>query len=463
MEELSGQSIFNNIDKKIIAVVFIIGFLSLFVPIWYILAGIIGLIIGTYLICNPKVTYYLILFLSVFSYNVKIGSQNLPLYYTDIFITICAFGIFCQILFQNVRVDLSTKIDKWLLGLLFIHMFAGLTSEDNRGFLGSIKYTEIVAFYYITIYFIRLRILTVSEILKIMMFTAVFQALLGMLQSFTGGFGADFHSNRNLLGYLGIGSKVAWHGKGTFSHFNQFGPFMFFNVLLFAPLYLYLIKRNFNRLFTILLFLMIIGLYVSYSRGSWLGCVMGIVTLFFTLSKNKIKFLVVLSIVSLPTYFLYYLLTNSVEYLSTLSPRNLQWNIAISAISADWKSLLLGYGLRSYNIAISNFLPGNAQNINIYHAHNFILFYAVEIGTLFTTFLVAFYLYVAKVAYDFYVFSSKILKYISLSTLLIIVAFMFEGMFDHAITLFHIQLWIYALFGIIFSYNDNYKRRIICN
>ncbi|OGI18012.1 MAG: hypothetical protein A2255_00500 [Candidatus Melainabacteria bacterium RIFOXYA2_FULL_32_9] len=444
------MSNFKKLDLFFIFLSIIFGALILFFPIQKLLIMFLGVIFLTLLVAKPKYCFYLMLLLSTYVFPFETEARQLPFNQTDILISLCFIGALVRILFLDQRFNPKTRIDKWIIILLILYFLAGFTSISHRGYQGFLKFGETVTVFYLSIYFIRTKEIKISNLIRFILFIGIFQASYGILQSLTGSFGANFQSERGLLGYIGLGSKLVWHGRGTFAHFNHFGPFLSMIFLFFLPINHFLVKNK-KKGYMILLILLT-GVIISYSRASLLGLVAGIIFFLFQIKKNKLKFLSILVSVLLVALGLYNFLKNT-SYITTLAPRNDIWEVVFTAITSSTRTLLFGTGLKSYTDAVWVYLPGNIlpSSYNDFQAHNFCLHYIVEIGIIGSIIVLSFLIYTIVAAYSNFKTNTKLAKVLSSSTSIVIVCFFFEGLFDTAFNLFTIQIWLFLILGLMYS------------
>ena len=453
------MSHFKKLDLFFIFLSVIFGALILFFPIQKLLIMFLGVIFLTLLVVKPKYCFYLMLLLSTYVFPFETETRQLPFNQTDILISLCFIGALVRILFLDQRFNPRTKIDKWIIILLILYFLAGFTSISHRGYQGFFRFGETITVFYLTVYFIRTRLITLSSLIKFMLFIGIFQSLYGILQSLTGSFGADFQSERGLLGYFGLGSKLVWHGRGTFIHFNQFGTFLSTLFLFFLPVN-HLIVKN-KKIGYIILFVLLCGIIVSYSRGTLLGLVAGIIFFLFQVQRNKLKFISILMPILLGSWGLYNFLINT-SYVKTLASRTEIWSLALTIIFSDKRNLLIGSGLRSYVDVIGSYLPGDAVKIANYCGHNFFIYNTVEMGLIGSILVLLFLIYILFDACKDLENSTKLIKSLKLSLSTIIISIFFEGLFDHVFNQFAFQVWLYLIFGIIYANkNESTIRRKI--
>lgn len=441
---------FSNLDKIFIFLTIIFGSLVLFVPISNLLIAFLGLVFFIFLIFKPQYCFYLMLALSTYVFPFETATRQLPFNQTDILIAICFISILGRIILFDQQINLKTKLDKWIIFLLIVYFLAGITSISHRGYQGFLKFGETITVFYVTVYFVRSKEITISNLVKFMLFVGVFQALYGVLQSLTGSFGANFQSNRGYLGYLGMGSTLVWHARGTFIHFNHFGPFLSTLFLFFLPINHFLVKNKTKG--NIILLILLFGVIVSYSRGSLMGLILGFVFFLYQIKKSKIKFFSI----SIPLLLIIICMANFLKetsYISTISARDDIWALVFTAITSNTKNLLFGTGLKSYTDAVWAYMPGNIlpSSFNDFQAHNFILNYVVEMGIIGAALIILFLINNLVIAYNNLKNGNKLTKAFSASVSIIIVSFFLEGMFDTAFNNFVTQIWIYLILGLMYA------------
>ncbi len=438
--------LYNDIDKMLISVAIFIGIMSLFIPIWWLLSFILAISIFIWGLLRPKDLYYVMVFTIPFSERIR----ALPISFSinDIMVLWCFVGVFLQFFLKNQRINLSTKIDGWIIGLLFLYTAAGFTSEGPTGYLSSFKFLEVVFVYYMTIYFIRTNQVKISKIIKLIIYTALFQSLFGILQSLTGSFGANFQSARNILGYIGIGSTTVWHGIGTLGHFNMLGNYLITVVLFYLPINKYALKNTQKSFLAFLIFL--IGIYMTYSRGSWMGLLFGFFLFVLLTYKNKFKLnLLFVSSFAFITYA--YLFLKDTSYVQTLSPRNAIWEGVFASVSSSLKHFYFGAGLNSYEQTVWNYLP---QDDIFWYAHNFYLLCWQETGLIGFIVIFGFLIYILFNSIYSFKKNHGLRKIMNLAIVLSVFSIFFVSIFDHAYSLTFFKILLFLFLGLVYAKNN---------
>ncbi|GBF22945.1 hypothetical protein tpqmel_0349, partial [Candidatus Gastranaerophilus sp. (ex Termes propinquus)] len=186
---------FSDTEKLLLLLAALAGSLILLFPVQHLIVALLLLVAFVYLVLKPHVAFCLVLALSSYVPAFSTGLQQMPFNQTDVLVGICFLGLFLRIVFvDKFKVNLKTKIDTWMVILLVMYFFMGITSLSHRGYQGFLQFGEVFVFYYMTVYFLRTKTLKLSTIIKVVLFAGLFQACYGILQSITGSFGADFQS-----------------------------------------------------------------------------------------------------------------------------------------------------------------------------------------------------------------------------------------------------------------------------
>lgn len=451
---MNGIKKFSNLEKILLGIVTAIGGLMLFIPVQYLILAIIGIIFFIYLLLNPKVCFYFFIAASTWVYGLPVNNQ-VPFDHADILITICFISTFLRFMFvDKFKVNMRTKLDNWLILLLILYFFAGMTSLSHRGYQGFLRFGEAIAVFYMTVYFIRTKVITISKLIKFILVVGLLQASIGIFQSITG-IGSDFRDNRGYLGYLGLGSSLVWHGIGTMKHFNCLGAFLSSILLFFIPIYHFIIKNK--KKGKIILFILMAGIITTYSRNALICVTFGTLFFYYFKTQNKVKFSFILSIVSTFIVAAYNFLKNT-SYLATLSPRNDVWDYCWDVITSSTHNFLLGTGLKSFEEAISIYM----SNAFVYsHAHNLYISMFLETGIIGLMLILTFLTINILYAYKNINIKNKFLKVLNYSIFLYLISILLLGFFDNTFEYFYTQIWLYLILGILYSKYSLKEKRLI--
>lgn len=435
-----------------------LGLLSLVLPVHIIAGVLLALLVLGYLALNPGKTFYLAIFTIPFTERVRV----LPVSFSVNELIILYAFVLCvaQAFFKGHRVSLRTALDPWIAVLTLLFFLAGAFSESNTGLLGFFKIVEAFIMYYVSVYMLRTGQVTRASILKVLLATGVFQATVGIFQSVTGN-GAEFRSSRGYLGYIGLGSNMVWHGKGTTGHFNTLGNFLVVNLLIFVPAFFRHIKQKKRALIWALIILL--GIITTYSRGSLLGLIAG--TIFYlAVSQPNLKrsLLMVGAFVLFVLFPLAYTLSSS-SYVETVSydERLVVWQVPLAAITSSAKAMWFGSGLNSYGVVAWPHIPAWVP-MTQYHnwfAHNFYLLTVVEAGIIGAIVLFSFLLYSLVDAWVKYVRSTGGQKTYAIMMGVAMVGVFFVSIFDHTFASPHYKVLVFVLLSLLYVKNTRQYRQ----
>lgn len=438
------------LNTALIAVAAAVGVLIMFMPVWYVLAAVLGLALVAFFAAKPHYCYYAMIFTIPFTERIR----ALPVSFSvnDSLIFLCAISVLINLIFKGEKASFKTGLDKWIIALLALYFLAGITSINSSGILTSLKFLEAIIAFYLTIYFIRTKKVKVSNIIRVLIITGLFQALLGTLQSYTGSFGAFFKSDRNILGYFGIGSTSVWHGIGTMGHFNELGNFLVAILLFFIPIYHFHVRNK--KAGKSIISILVIGIITTYSRGSLLGLFFSGAYFLSQIVKDKLKFSAILGAISLLTASIYTIL-NASSYVSTLTPRDPIWNCVMASITSCARFTWFGAGLNSYWDAVSPYIPGNViqEDHRLWYAHNFYLLSVQEMGIIGAVILFSFITSMFVMTLKNFKKLKKLPKTINLSVSLCVFSIYFVSLFDHAYSLTFFKILLFLMLGIIYAGN----------
>lgn len=449
---------FNNLEKFLLAVVFLAGGSLLFFPVQYMFFALIILIIIGFLLFNVRVCFYLVIFTLPFTERISV----LPITFSvnDILIFICITSVLLNILIKNNKVSVKTSIDKWNIVLTTLYIVSGVTSISNTGILATFKFLEAMIMFYITVYLIRSKQVSISGIIKTFLFTGLYQAITGILQSTTGQFGAAFQSQRGYLGYLGIGSKTVWHAWGTFGGNGMLPEFLIIVLLLIIPFYkhLKLIKRH-----KFLLFIFLLGIYMGYSKESILTLIVCLLIYYNLTSQNPKQAIIRTSVISAIFGIIGFILANT-SYMDTVNDtiegRLEIWQYPLVALSNNHWYIWFGSGLNSYWELIDPLLPPylfQAAHFSML-AHNYYLLTVQEFGIVGAGLLFLFFIYTAK---KFWENTKKYKGYyrgLNIAGIMFISTIFTTSFFGQLYYLTFAKVMIYIFLGLIIAKENCFNR-----
>lgn len=427
----------------------LLGFASLFVPAYWIMAVLIGAVALGYLALNPDKSFILTIFTIPFVDRVRVLPISFSL--NELVLLFTVLVCLGHMVLRSQKVSFRTGLDGWIFVLTITFFLAGFFSESDTGLLGASKVFEAFIMYYMTVYLLRTKQITRSLVLKVVLATALSQAALGTFQSLTG-IGSDFQSARGYLGYLGLGSNTVWHGRGTTWHFNSLGNYLATNVAAFLPLYVFCVKRKKQALW--IAFILLMGIITTYSRGSLLG--LSAASLFFlgvsqrTFKRSLIFMLAFVCFAILPSV----MTLSSTSYVETVgyNERLIIWQVPIAAITSSAKSFWLGSGLNSYAVVAWPFIPAwvPPDQFRNWFAHNFYLLTVLEMGVIGACVLFSFMLFIWIDTWRKFKRWHGLYGIYSLSISTAMVTIFFVSIFDHTFGSPHFKVFLFLLLGLLY-------------
>jgi len=418
---------------------------------FFIMAAVLA--IFTIFVIRPDICYYFMIFTIPFTERLRILPISFSL--NDVLVFVCGITVFLNLILRNERVSLKTKIDKWILVLLVLYFAAGMYSIYDRGILSSFKFLEAVLAYYMTIYFIRSKQVKISGIIRLLVIAGIFQAIIGILQSVTGQFGAGFQSDRGYLGYLGIGPKVVWHAWGTFGGNGSLPNFLTMILFFVLPFHKYLNKKKRN----LILLIFLTAIYMGYSKESLLTFITCASFYMIYTSQdikktimNCLKFFVplaVIGIILINTPFV-----NTIN--ETLTGRIGIWKYPLTAFANNPKLLVFGTGLMSYWKLIEPLLPPylmiNPEDSHFWLlAHNYYIIVVQETGFVGFIILFSFLFYLMHVLSKNYFKLSGQSRNIFLSSFLMVLPIFTTSFFGQTFMETSSKILFFTLFGMAFA------------
>lgn len=223
---------------------------------------------------------------------------------------------------------------------------------------------------YILIYFLAVETINTKErlrnMLAILLASAAIIAIDGVAQQYT---------KVDIL----RGRPMALNGiTGPFKNQNDLGSF----ISLVFPIslsFLFFTKKNKKKLFMLVVSSILLAcLIATYSRGAWVGVLMGVFAILFLKKKRLIPIFLTGLII------LFFLLPPSLKYRAsqifnfrehTVTHRHMLWNTAIDMTRAH---PITGQGVGTFMYNFAKYRPRG--NEGVYYAHNCFLQIAAEVG-----------------------------------------------------------------------------------
>lgn len=427
----------------------------LFIPVYYIIAGLIGFCVFCLFFYKPEFALY------GFLLSTPLIRPNIHyIHLQDAFLFICLISLILNLFIGRYKtINIRTRLDIWLFFITILFAIKGFGSiHIARGSLHAIRFIEAITLYYLIIYFVRINKLKITTIIKLLLATAVFQGLLGPLQSITNSFGVqEYINNRGYFGYLGIGPKEVYSGRGTFWHFAAYGYFMSTMLLFFLPFFNGAVqKKRFGQIILLILFA---GIIFSYSRGALAALIIGIAFYYYMMEKNKallLKRILLLALIVSP--FALYFLTNP-EFVASLNPRSNLWSFHIHYLSENVQEFLWGAGFESRELTFYRYAPDYLRHPGDFNPHNLIITYIEEIGIFGFLLYLTFWLKIFVDTFRLPKNRSKLYKLYCLSLQLVLVLVLLSGVYDHVYHDPYLTMFLFTLVGIMYAKSDKTSSR----
>ncbi|MBN1629985.1 MAG: O-antigen ligase family protein [Thermoleophilia bacterium] len=208
------------------------------------------------------------------------------------------------------------------------------------------------------------------------------EAGLGIMQSLVGWplffFQVAMSSPRNPLGYL-LSSipLVARQGLGTFAHFNGLGSLL----ALAVPIAFGLVWQRRTPARWAVLCVTGLGLFTTYSRGAWLGAIIGISAILLAKGSWRWRLGVVVMAGLLSTLVLSIgSSTLSAYYDDTqnVTARLASWQVAVADIQEQPDKAVFGFGYSYYHATVATSTPSGSQAMS--RLHSWLVEIPLELG-----------------------------------------------------------------------------------
>lgn len=264
----------------------------------------------------------------------------------------------------------SSIINHILFILLGIFIISTIFSINPSG---SIRDLLLNGLSILLIFFISQRNYKYKEyqnILKIVITIAFFTGVYAIYQYFVG---VPMKS-----GWVDPSSGIDIRVFSTFENPNLYAEYLIMILPIIYSLF-FIVKSKFEKVFLLIItFTLYISLLFTYSRGGWIGCIVGIIIFVFLYKPHYIIgliFLVIGSLNFLPQRFLKRILSiGSLKDASNYYRMQI-WEKSIEIIK-DFPLTGVGLGYKSFRKISLRYI----YEYNPYHAHNTYIELAIEIG-----------------------------------------------------------------------------------
>lgn len=185
--------------------------------------------------------------------------------------------------------------------------------------------------------------------------------------------------DRGYLGFIfpSLFSKAVRCGTGTYEHFN--GVAALFALLFPVAGGFWLTQRKLNRFLLVLI--IFLGIFFSYSRGALIGAFVGTMFVYFYCfakdRKRTLKIMVICSIFVL-VFMGVEILDTYFESTQNLTSRQMVWDVAWTYALENPGNLLFGFGFEFF----SSFLQSTYTASGLFSLHSALLQLLLELGIL---------------------------------------------------------------------------------
>ena len=261
----------------------------------------------------------------------------------------------------------------------------------------------------------------------------------------------------NLLGIAKIitNNVVYIRAYGTFPHPNPLAAFVVCGIFCSLALVFYSNTRKQRALYSILTFINLLGLTVTFSRAGFLAFGLGLIIYFVLLWRNnfpkmKIIFSLVLVAVSILSSFLIYkpyLISRAVLLDQSSNERNF-YNLA--GLKMIRKHPLAGIGIGESLLKLQNYTNNKLLPWQIQPIHNYFLLVAAETGLLSSILLLIFFLIHVKQLWLSIKIKTGELSIFKITLFTILCSFLILMVFDHYFyTLEQTSVLFWVFLGLI--------------
>lgn len=326
--------------------------------------------------------------------------------------------------------------------LLFFVLFMGTSLFNSGHYLTKslsalfLKWLEYILIFVITVETLRDK-KRVTKCLWILLFTACLIGIDVLFQKFTG---ADFIHNKKMVSL--VDGSALLGVTASFHHYNSLGTYLVFVLSLVLAL-LISIKNKLQKTFLFaLLILLQVCLILTFSRGSWIGFLVALISMLF-LSPKVSKLVYVFSIFITIIVFLPGIRERAMFIFAPQgdADRFLVWHGAFRMIKAH---PFLGMGLGTF---MANFQEYVSKAMTIQYAHNCYLQIWAESG-IFA--LLSFILFIGSVFYkSIKTFKKNNSNFVSLGFICAFFGFLVQSFFDNQLYSLQLSSLFWFMIGVI--------------
>jgi putative inorganic carbon (hco3(-)) transporter len=215
-------------------------------------------------------------------------SGGLPLTIYQVVLVVITLGVGRELL-RGRKVSIATPLDLPMLTFLaVVALSVGMAPNHGRAALDLVTVASSVLLYYLVVYLIR-DAKQARYLILTLLFTAGALAVLGLLERFTG---------YSVLGQVMTSWTAGVRVRGTFKDPNIFAAYVMAAGAFAAPVVLEARTRLLRWGGLALIALMALALFVTFSRGAWLGAALAaLLVLVFSRIDARAKVAIVLIVV----------------------------------------------------------------------------------------------------------------------------------------------------------------------
>lgn len=386
---------------------------------------------------------------------------NFSIHFQEILILIAFIAFFVDIILNKKKLNLGNPLIAIFILSFIVLAQISLISSSKIPLISLFGVLELIIFFLFYILLIQ-KYLKISEVINLIIFTALFQSLLAILQ---------FQFQKSLsLGLLGepflsptqsgiakiIQNGHAYiRGYGTYQHPNILAGLLIVSSLLTSYLFFY--KKNF---FMILIWLFqFLGILATFSRSAILSLILvSIFLMVLHLKKkliNKKTALFVSIILSIILLFSLMIVTFSTQFKDIFSQKSVKERIAQNRVALSIiEKNPFGVGYQNYLSALDNYQSEQPLSPwDLQPVHNLFLLFISELGIHAVILFLILLFFISKAILNQYHYFQNQKKLLYQNTIIAILASIFVIIqFDHYFyTSFQAKL---LLIIVLFLVND---------
>lgn len=291
--------------------------------------------------------------------------------------------------------------------------------------------------------------------------SACFQAIFGMIQFFlqyvpaSKWFGLSEHTGADFGASIVATHSERWlRAYGSFPHPNILGAFLVVGFLLLIPYYYEPLSRVRDRVFLFCVTLvLLLGIFVTFSKTAWLGLVFGIMLFLFVKKKEALPQTKMYPLLLLTGVFVFVLFFRAPFFSRLQGNEFFEIRSRTERLSQYKESLAIilshplnGVGAGQYTFALHDDIDAARENFAYQPVHNLYLLLTSELG------LIGLFFFTILVLYPTALFQKRSVFIFIPSHYAVVGAVLFMGLFDHYLWSLQSGRWILFLaIGLLYS------------